>query len=183
MKKLLVFVFPALFVFSPSSPNYALAQTCNPSFCRSNAECTSQCTGGTFRCRILQYGIGTCELVPTTPGSSGSATGNTGTGRSPYCDPPTNTQINTAIGCIPVNDTNAFAGWFLGWAIGVSGGLALLLIVFSGFQIMTASGDPQKLQSGRELLTSAISGLILIIFSIFLLRLIGVQILNIPGLS
>ncbi len=97
-----------------------------------------------------------------------------------YCS---NTRdIDTAIGCIPIDNTNRFAGWFLGWAIGVSGGLALLLIVFSGFQIMTASGDPQKLQSGRELLTSAISGLILIIFSIFLLRLIGVQILNIPGL-
>ncbi|TSC87664.1 MAG: Uncharacterized protein G01um10145_967 [Microgenomates group bacterium Gr01-1014_5] len=116
------------------------------------------------------------------PGNPVPAPG-AGRGRGPiYCDPPANTQINTAIGCIPVNDTNAFAGWFLGWAIGVSGGLALLLIVFSGFQIMTASGDPQKLQSGRELLTSAISGLILIIFSIFLLRLIGVQILNIPGL-
>lgn len=91
-------------------------------------------------------------------------------------------SINTAIGCIPVNDTNAFAGWFLGWAIGVSGGLALLLIVFSGFQIMTAAGDPQKLQEGRELLTAAVSGLILIIFSIFLLRLIGVKILAIPGI-
>ena len=91
-------------------------------------------------------------------------------------------HINTAIGCIPVGDTQRFAGWFLGWAIGISGGIALLLIVFSGFQIMTTSGDPQKLQSGRELLTAAISGLILIIFSVFLLRLIGVQILNLPGL-
>lgn len=106
--------------------------------------------------------------------------------------PPTNpapgvTYLDTAIGCIPVRGnkdavTHVFAGWFLGWAIGVAGGLALLLIVFSGFQIMTAQGDPQKLQAGRELLTSAISGLILIVFSIFLLRLIGVQILNIPGI-
>lgn len=90
--------------------------------------------------------------------------------------------VNTAIGCIPVGNTHEFAGWFLGWAIGIAGGLALMLIVFSGFQIMTAQGDPQKLQAGRELLTSAISGLILIIFSMFLLRLIGVKILNIPGI-
>lgn len=97
-----------------------------------------------------------------------------------YCSD-TLREIDTALGCIPIRDTNAFAGWFLGWAIGVSGGLALLLIIFSGFQIMTAQGDPQKLQSGRELLTAAISGLILIIFSVFLLKLIGVTILNIPG--
>lgn len=90
--------------------------------------------------------------------------------------------ISTALGCIPVNTTNDFIAWFLRWFIGIAGGIAFLMIVFSSFQIMTASGDPQKLQGGRELLTAAISGLILIIFSVFLLRLIGVTILNIPGL-
>ena len=144
MKKLLVFVFPALFIFGLLFPKSVSSQA-----------------------RIC--GV---DGVPAT--------------KNPV--PGVTLYLDTAIGCIPITGdnnavTNAFAGWFLGWAIGVSGGLALLLIVFSGFQIMTASGDPQKLQSGRELLTSAISGLILIIFSIFLLRLIGVQILNIPGLS
>lgn len=89
--------------------------------------------------------------------------------------------IRTAIGCIPTKDANAFAGWFLRWAVGLGGGIAFLMIVFSAFQIMTAGNNPQQLQGGRELLTAAISGLILIIFSVFLLRLIGVQILNIPG--
>lgn len=92
------------------------------------------------------------------------------------------TGINTAIGCIPVDSSNNFVAWFLRWSIGIAGGIAFLMIVFASFQVMTASGDPQKLQGGRELLTAAISGLILIIFSIFLLRLIGVTILDIPGL-
>ncbi|MBI4033232.1 MAG: hypothetical protein HY377_01850 [Candidatus Blackburnbacteria bacterium] len=89
--------------------------------------------------------------------------------------------ISTAIGCIPIGNTNEFAAWVLRWAIGISGGVAFLLMLFAGFQIMTAAGNPEKLQHGRELLTAAISGLILIIFSVFLLRLIGVQILNLPG--
>ncbi len=93
------------------------------------------------------------------------------------------TAIDTALGCIPVDSTDRFVGWFLGWAIGVAGGIALLLIVVAGFNIMTASGDPQKLNGGRELLTAAVSGLILIIFSVFLLRLIGVNILHIPGFA
>lgn len=92
-------------------------------------------------------------------------------------------QIDTAIGCIPFRDANSFVAWFLRWAIGIAGGIAFLLIIFSGFQIMTASNNPQQLQTGRELLTGAVSGLILIIFSAFLLKLIGVDILGIPGLG
>lgn len=91
--------------------------------------------------------------------------------------------IDTAIGCIPYKDTNSFAAWFLKWAIGIAGGIAFLMIIFSGFQIMTSSNNPQQLQTGRELLTAAVSGLILIIFSAFLLKLIGVDILGIPGLG
>ena len=67
--------------------------------------------------------------------------------------------------------------------LGLEGGIAFLLIVFSGFQIATASGSPERIQEGRELMTSAISGLIMIVFAVFILRVIGVDILRIPGLS
>lgn len=91
--------------------------------------------------------------------------------------------LNTAIGCIPINDSNAFIGFILRWAIGIGGGIAFILILVAGFQIMTSQGDPQRLQAGKELLTSAVTGLVLIIFSVFILQFIGVNILGIPGLS
>lgn len=87
--------------------------------------------------------------------------------------------INTAIGCIPINDTNALMSFILGWAISVGGGVAFLLILFAGFQILTSGGNPQKTQAGKELLTAAVSGLLMIIFSAFLLRIIGVNVLGI----
>jgi hypothetical protein len=91
-------------------------------------------------------------------------------------------SINTAIGCIPVlGNKEAFLGWILKWAVGIGGGIAFLLIVYAGFMIMTSQGNPERLQAGKELLTSAISGLILLIFSIFILKVIGVDILQIPG--
>jgi hypothetical protein len=90
--------------------------------------------------------------------------------------------LKTALGCIPIQNTNEFAGWFLRWAIGIAGGVAFLLMVWGGFQIMTASGNLEQVQHGRETITSAVAGLIFIIFSVFLLQLIGVQILGIPGL-
>lgn len=86
--------------------------------------------------------------------------------------------INSAIGCIPVSDTNSFMGWILGWAVGVGGGIAFLLIVYASFMVMTSQGDPTRLKAGQELLTSAISGLILLIFSVFILKFIGVDILG-----
>lgn len=86
--------------------------------------------------------------------------------------------IDTAIGCIPINDTNDFMGWVLGWSVGVGSGIAFLLIVYSSFIVMTSQGDPSRLKSGQELLTSAISGLIMLIFSVFILKFIGVDILG-----
>lgn len=118
------------------------------------------------------------ESLGKTPGVSGPQYGPQGK-FDPYC--PGGKDISTAIGCIPIQNTNEFVAWILRWAIGIAGGVAFLLMLFAGFQIMTASGNPERLQKGRELLTAAISGLILIIFSVFLLRLIGVEILNLPG--
>lgn len=92
-------------------------------------------------------------------------------------------RINTAIGCIPIEDSGALIGWVLRWAIGIGGGIAFILILVAGFQIMTSQGDPQRLQAGKELLTSAITGILLIIFSVFILQVIGVDILGIPGFN
>lgn len=92
------------------------------------------------------------------------------------------TEIDTAIGCIPVENTNEFMGWILGWAIGVGGGIAFLLIVYASFMIMTSQGNPERLKAGQELLTSAISGLIMLIFSVFILKFIGVDILGLDKL-
>ncbi len=94
---------------------------------------------------------------------------------------PNREEINTAIGCIPFGDTNAFVGFILRWAIGVGGGIAFLLIIIATFQIMSSSGEPERLKAGQELLTSAIAGLIMLIFSIFILKVIGVDILKLPG--
>lgn len=87
----------------------------------------------------------------------------------------------TAIGCITTSDPQEFVIWLLKAGIGIAGGIALLLMIMGGILIILSSGDPQKLQSGKDILTSAILGLVVIIFSVFLLQLIGVQILMIPG--
>ena len=102
------------------------------------------------------------------------------------CDPGTgngNDGVITALGCIPTSSLNGFLSWILPKVIGIASGIAFLLMAFGAFQIITSSGDPKKTQAGKELITSALSGLLFIILSIFLLKLIGVDILQIPGFA
>lgn len=95
-----------------------------------------------------------------------------------FC-PGDKTEINTAIGCIHVlGGTESFLGDVLKWAVGVGGGIAFLLIVYASFLIMSSAGNPERLKAGQELLTSAISGLILLVLSIFVLKFIGIDILG-----
>jgi len=88
-------------------------------------------------------------------------------------------EISTAIGCVPINDSTSMVTFLMNWALGIGGGISFLLIVFAGFQIMTSGGDPKKLQGGKELMTSAIGGLILLIFAGFVLRTLGFNVLGI----
>lgn len=121
-----------------------------------------------------------CESI----GTGGGTTGASGGIKPTECDSDgdgKNDGIITALGCIPTQDPTKFAGWILKIAIGLGGGIAFLLIVFGAFQVITSSGNPESVKKGTEMITAAISGLIFIIFSLFLLKLIGVNILNIPG--
>ena len=94
----------------------------------------------------------------------------------------------TAVGCFGQSSSagspstlNDFLRSFIGIGTGIGSGIAMLLILFSGFMRITSAGNPERLHEAKELLTAAISGLLLIIFSVFMLKLIGVDILQIPG--
>jgi len=91
-------------------------------------------------------------------------------------------RIYTAIGCIPISTAKSFILFVLERALGIGGGITFLLIIYAGYKIMTSNADPKKLQAGRDLLTAAISGLIFIIFSVIILRVIASDILRLPGL-
>ena len=88
--------------------------------------------------------------------------------------------IQTALGCFPT-DPKEVISWVLKYSLILGGGIGFLLMVWGAFQIMTSAGDPEKLKAGQQILGSALAGIFLIIFSLFLLRLIGFTILKIPG--
>ncbi len=95
-----------------------------------------------------------------------------------------NQGINTALGCIPTNlQGDGFIKNILTLGIGIGGAIALILIVYGLFLITTSGGIPDKVNAGKEVITSAIAGLIFIIFSTILMNIIGINILGLPGLQ
>lgn len=90
-------------------------------------------------------------------------------------------SVDTAIGCIPFNVIGETARFFLAWSLSVGGGIALLLVGISGFMLATSSGNPQKVESAKSLFWAAITGLGMLVLSVFLLRFIGVEVLELFG--
>ena len=86
-------------------------------------------------------------------------------------------QTATALGCIP-NDPAAAIPLIVNWAIGIGGGIAFLMLLYGAFTLITAGSNPEKVQEGKSVIGSAVSGLFFIILSVVLLRIIGVDILK-----
>lgn len=84
------------------------------------------------------------------------------------------------LGCLSTQ-SDLFIKSILSIVFGVAGGIAFLVVVFGSITVLTASGDPTRLQNGKDMITSSIFGILLIIFSVFLLRVVGVDILQLPG--
>lgn len=104
------------------------------------------------------------------------------TATDPFCSTRHGDGIDTAIGCIPISSGNVFVEWLFPKLLGIMGGIAFLLMLYGGFLVITSGGNQEKLKAGQETITSAVAGLVFAIFSLFLLQLIGIDILHIPGL-
>ncbi|MBI3559280.1 hypothetical protein HY085_02695 [Candidatus Gottesmanbacteria bacterium] len=91
--------------------------------------------------------------------------------------------ISTAVGCIPTNGPDGLKGFLefvLKWAFFASGGIIVLMVIATGYTLLTSQGNPEKLQAAKENLVALFSGLILIAFSLVLLQTIGADVLKLP---
>ena len=88
--------------------------------------------------------------------------------------------VFSGIGCIKTDTKTFIKETVFGLGIGLGGGFSLLCIIYAAFMMQSSQGNPEKLKKAQEMITSCIMGLMLIIFSVFILKLIGVDILRIP---
>lgn len=88
--------------------------------------------------------------------------------------------IWTAVGCIK-NDPQTIVQTAIKIGLSISGGVALLMIMAASFSLSTSQGDAKKTAEAKEMITSAVIGIIFIIMSVTILEFIGVKIFKIPG--
>jgi len=91
-------------------------------------------------------------------------------------------EINTAIGSMPT-DPIAFIQRLFSIVLTLAGIAALILLIYGGYTYMISRGDPERVKGARETITSAIFGLLFIIFSFVILQVIVGDILRVPGFN
>jgi hypothetical protein len=173
--------FPACY-YDPQDPHIPPIKLTEPA---ASALCKSDCTThfGAFTlggCVYPQPGncsTAACDML-FTPNPRGII----------FCDsygvPTTAVSqiVYTGLGCINT-ENKIFITQILTLLTGAGGGIALLIIIFAGFQMATAGGDPKKVQAAKELITSALVGLSFIALGVAILNAIGVNVLGLRDIG
>ena len=89
-------------------------------------------------------------------------------------------KCETAIGTFSSNPQD-FVAQILTIAVGLAGGIAFILMVIGAIRVLTSTGNPQNVNAGRDMIIAALAGLLFIIFSVLILKFIGVEILDLSG--
>lgn len=80
------------------------------------------------------------------------------------------------LGCINTTPQGIFLQ-LIRISMGVMGGVALLRLIFLGYQYQF--GDQKEIQKAREGVLSTLAAIVIVLFSVLLLRIIGVNILDV----
>lgn len=89
----------------------------------------------------------------------------------------------TGLGCIPTDIEGFITGFLLTLGIGFSGLFSIGCIIYSAIMIQISQGNAEKIGQAQEQIKACVFGLLIIMFSILILRIIGIDILQIPGFS
>ena len=108
------------------------------------------------------------------PGGGGSATSK---------EPCPNNKCDTAIGVVDVSSPVVVVTKIFSIALSLGGFAALIIIIFSGYKLLVSRANKEIVQGARETLTSAIVGLLFIVFSLVILSVIAGDIIKIPGFN
>lgn len=90
-------------------------------------------------------------------------------------------KVNTALGGIGTTPQE-FIKTIFQFILVLAAFGAIIIIIYSGYILITSAGNKERIAAARETITSAVVGLLFIIFSIVILEIIGVDILRIPDL-
>lgn len=180
-------------VFAATSCTGTDNSPCGNSFgavcCTTGYTCVQRTAGKGGSIQICTANVNLTQQAGSTGLSTSQSTTVVDTPIAPP-PPPCATAITNG-GCASVS--TAFGAWstepalfvksLFSILLSISGGIAVLSIIFAGYKMIMSQGDPEKIQGAREQLTSSIIGLLFLIFSLVILEVIGVDILHLPGFN
>jgi len=100
-------------------------------------------------------------------------------------------RMYTMLGCI-ATDLGSFQSegaaasvvqTILNLIFSITGGAALIALIYGAFLVLTSQAEPEKLNQGKRIIFGAIVGVIFALGSVFLVNLLASGILKIPGFS
>ncbi len=75
---------------------------------------------------------------------------------------------------LKITDLGSFVGEAIPYIFGIAGVGLLIMIIFSGFTLMTSAGDAKKMEQGKSQLTFAIVGFIIIFSAFWIVQFAGI---------
>jgi len=81
-----------------------------------------------------------------------------------------------AVGCVDPTPLGLITG-IIRIALGIMGGVSLILIIIAGIALQ--SGDEKRIEDAKKELIAVLSGVAVLVFSVLILRIIGVNVLDI----
>jgi len=80
-----------------------------------------------------------------------------------------------------INSLGDLISAIIPYIFGIVGFILLLMIVFSGFQMLTSTGNPKTMESGQKRLVNALIGFIIVFLSYWIVKFVG-QMLGIESI-
>ena len=144
--------------------------------------CVSNAQSGTVEDKAKMDAFEFCKQAPAGPQREAceACVGQVEPG--PNGEPGKLTKVYTAVGCVRVSGAGLTED-IVGLLLGISGGVALLMILGGAFLLSTSQGESGKVKTAKEMITASVMGLVFIIFSVIILDFVGVKLLRIPGLG
>ena len=145
---------------------------------------TENCTSNTPPTPLTNACSADFNVCDPTDASCIANTGGGPTSNNDFClSKGDNTFVcDTAIGPITTSPEEIIKA-IMGVILSIAGGIALLLIIISGYRMIVSQGNPENIKNARDQLTAAIVGLLFVIFSLVILQVIGYNILGLPGFA
>jgi hypothetical protein len=185
---MILFVFVTLLVAVPSTKaqdarRYATCDVCGYCINSQNPADWPEPPGSWAKCRACLY-----ENASEDPKSGDTLVVDPETNIPPQPHPG---RHYTVFGCIKTNigdftQTGAASSLvqvLLNIIFYIAGGVALMYIIYGSILIMTSQADSERLAHGKRVVTGSIIGLVLALFSVFIVNLIASGILHLPGFS